>query len=584
MAGIAPGNVEKSFWIPSSGGSIFVCHHSPAPRPCPRHVFVMCPPFGEEKNKSQRLYVELARAIAARGNAVYRFDFSGTADSSGSFEKAVLADWQKNLDDVVGLARAEHPDCALGLIGLRFGCALTALASAGATRVRRLIHIAPVIDVPRFLKRTLRGKLVKELLTNGRVNSKRLAGEDGTSQPVIDLDGFPLARRLEQELMGLGVPDGGTLSATNILIVHAARNPKLTEDENALHGHYAKAGAEVSVRKVAAEPYWSVHGIPPFDVIVRTIVDWIGVEGAPEGRNAHHARTGGGAPSPSRHYSIATGDGREIAVDVGGNDARISAVLHVPGGWKGPSDAAVVMLHGWAGYRIGPHQMLVSAAREFCRRGYLAVRIDVRGRGNSGGEVGDTSVQTMREDAGAAVRYLHAHYKPGRLVLLGQCAAGNAILGADEADGFVVWSAPPVDQSIRAKLRKMRFVLRQYLAKASRGETWLKLARGELNSALIREALVGHFRRGAMPAGSGAQQLAGNRLSGKPCLMIYGELDPDAKPARAMLGALCRRAGLATEFRIIRGANHSFYSLAWEKEVIDSTADWLARHFGQHSR
>jgi hypothetical protein len=35
------------------------------------------------------------------------------------------------------------------------------------------------------------------------------------------------------------------------------------------------------------------------------------------------------------------------------------------------------------------------------------------------------------------------------------------------------------------------------------------------------------------------------------------------------------------EFYVVHGANHAFYSLAWEREVIVKTAQWLGERYAR---
>jgi pimeloyl-ACP methyl ester carboxylesterase len=60
-------------------------------------------------------------------------------------------------------------------------------------------------------------------------------------------------------------------------------------------------------------------------------------------------------------------------------------------------------------------------------------------------------------------------------------------------------------------------------------------------------------------------------------LFIHGTNDPETATAKAGYTALCSRAGIPYEVHDIAGANHSFYGLAWEREVLDLTEAWVAR-------
>ncbi|MBA4386555.1 MAG: hypothetical protein C0404_01160 [Verrucomicrobia bacterium] len=575
-------NLEEHFWIDSGGVPFFVCVHRAGGEKAKRGAFVMCPPFGEEKNKSQRLYVELARNLAACGFDVVRPDHSCTGDSPGSFEKSSIQTWRHNVQEAIRFCRNEDPDQPIGLLGLRFGAAMAATVAELDPEIKWLILLAPIADVPAFFRRTLRSKLVKEMMTSGHVSSRRQQLEKDAESRTIDMDGFAVTPSLYSEISAFEVCGRIKGFKGAILIVHASKNPRLTTDEKLLRDTYRTFNRNVSLVEVKAEPYWNVHGVPSFDGIIEAVVKWTS-------RKCHVRRWKGVAGVARDHRNepllvcvdrVGAGDGHEQIAKIDLPGGFLSGIVHVPDGWGGDkSGNAVVMVHGWAGYRIGPHQMLVAAAREFCRKGWLCLRIDARGRGNSSGQVEATDILSMREDAVYAVNFVREKFRADKVVALGQCRGGNAVLGAEEADGFVVWSAPPIDESLVSKVRKTRFMLQNYVAKAGSADTWWKLARGELNYALIIEAVLGHFKWGVTPKGSGVSELKGAGLAGKRTLMIYGENDPDTEPAEKSLMEFCSRTSLVAEFYTIPGANHSFYSLAWKKEVIDLTAKWLARYF-----
>jgi len=58
-------------------------------------------------------------------------------------------------------------------------------------------------------------------------------------------------------------------------------------------------------------------------------------------------------------------------------------------------------------------------------------------------------------------------------------------------------------------------------------------------------------------------------------IFIYGSADDEAAGAPEFYKQYCIDNAIPHAFHTIAGANHSFYSLEWEREVIDLTADWL---------
>jgi len=266
---------------------------------------------------------------------------------------------------------------------------------------------------------------------------------------------------------------------------------------------------------------------------------------------------------------------------------RLVGVLHEPeGAAKG---AGVVFIHGWAGYRGGPHRMFVEAARRLAGAGYHALRFDLRGRGDSTGEVAAADLDGMIEDARAARRFLREQTDVAATYWLGICSGGNVALGAasldKEADGLILWSTPlfaPYKRKSQEVARRGIFFV-DYARKLFRRETYAKLIRGRIRFDLVARILLG--RRKEPKAGRNPKDslrdvmgdLAGHH--GR-ALFIYGSRDDEAVGAPEFYEQFCREHGIPAAFHTIEGANHSYYSVAWENEVIERTLAWLEAAHG----
>ena len=264
---------------------------------------------------------------------------------------------------------------------------------------------------------------------------------------------------------------------------------------------------------------------------------------------------------------------------------RVLGVLHTPEGPMRPG--ALVFLHGWAGYRIGPHQMFTKAARQAADRGFACLRFDFRGRGDSQGDAEATTLSTMIEDAKRAVDVVCEETGAERVALIGDCSGSEVAIGAgtldERIDSLVLWSAPIVagDRS-EADAAKRRSIYSAYVRKLFRRETWSKLLGGRLQPGMILKALT----RGGKGAGEeGAesdreidwyQRFVG--FAGE-VMFIYGGNDPTTDSALEHYRELSRDAGRPLNHHIVEGANHAFYSLGWEQEVIEVTLDWLAGRY-----
>ncbi len=250
-------------------------------------------------------------------------------------------------------------------------------------------------------------------------------------------------------------------------------------------------------------------------------------------------------------------------------------------------DTGLVFLHGWAGYRIGPHQMFTKMARRARALGFPCLCFDFRGRGDSEGDAEDASLSTMITDTQAASRTLCEQAGVKRLVLVGVCSGGEVALGAGatiaEVDSMVLWSVPMVaaDRS-HSDRAKRTAIIWTYIQKFFRRETWAKLFAGALNFSMIKKALV----RGGKGEGEEStvedKEIDWHRrfieFRGE-MLYIYGSNDPTTPDCIAHYERLSRNAGRTFTHEIVEGANHSFYALTWEEEVLGASLAWLDEQY-----
>ena len=245
----------------------------------------------------------------------------------------------------------------------------------------------------------------------------------------------------------------------------------------------------------------------------------------------------------------------------------------------------IIFLHGWSGSRIGPHRMFVHAARRFGQQGYTCLRFDFRGRGDSDGETSSASIGSMIEDACAAANHLLGEESLDAVLHLGICSGGKVAIGAAATDprvrGLVLWSGEalgPLRSGSRNR-RKSGHNLRQYGAKLLRAATWRKLLRGGVRTDMVRKALTQHESPDHEEIQNEAVMLDNFRTFEGAVQFIYGTHDPDTRNAAEMYASYCRRNGIPAEFHAIDGANHSFYALEWEAEVLALTESWLQSMF-----
>ena len=262
-------------------------------------------------------------------------------------------------------------------------------------------------------------------------------------------------------------------------------------------------------------------------------------------------------------------------------------VLHQPA--PAPR-GALLFLHGWSGYRTGPHQMLTRAARHFGARGWASLRFDFAGRGDSEGDTQIATLATMRDDANVALKLLHDNVTNGPIIAVGLCSGCEIAVAAasENYDAIALWSAP-IFAALPAQAgqdKKRAANLGKYARKLLNPQTYLKIARGEVDTAAVGKAMKGgggaagknveSHEAGQLPPGFRARSLANWKNYKNPILQIYGDADPIAPDARAWYA---HHSASPPQVETVAGANHSFYGLQWEQRVFEFTENWLNQRF-----
>jgi pimeloyl-ACP methyl ester carboxylesterase len=267
--------------------------------------------------------------------------------------------------------------------------------------------------------------------------------------------------------------------------------------------------------------------------------------------------------------------------------ATLLGVLFTPDDASRARGTGIVFLHGWAGYRIGPHQMFTKMARRACAMGFPSLAFDFRGRGDSEGDAQKASISTMITDAQRAARTLVEQTGVRSVALVGVCSGGEVALGAGatipECDAMVLWSVPQVAADrTHSERAKRNAIFREYWSKLFRAATWRKLVSGALNFGMIRKAIV----RGGKGEGEESAP-EDERIDWRRrfiefrggILYLYGSNDPTTPDCIAYYARLSKEAGRTFRHHVIEGANHSFYSLKWEAEVLDESLRWLDERY-----
>ncbi|MEK5479626.1 alpha/beta hydrolase [Paenibacillus sp. FSL R5-0407] len=107
----------------------------------------------------------------------------------------------------------------------------------------------------------------------------------------------------------------------------------------------------------------------------------------------------------------------------------------------------VVICHGFVGSRIGVDRLFVKTARDLANEGYLVVRFDYIGCGESSGEYGREGIDSMIAQTRAVLDYALSigDIDPTRVTLIGHSLGGAVALLTAARDrrvkNLILWSA-----------------------------------------------------------------------------------------------------------------------------------------------
>lgn len=263
---------------------------------------------------------------------------------------------------------------------------------------------------------------------------------------------------------------------------------------------------------------------------------------------------------------------------------RLVGVLAEPGPEVESAEVAAVLVHGWGSYRAGPHAMLIKLARALAESGVPTLRFDLRGRGDSEGDYFETDLDGMIADCVAAGTLVRRETGRDALAAVGLCSGGNVIIGAatlaPEFVKLVPISTLPFQSHKKASQERRRTLaaLASYARKLLRPETYGKLFRGEVHFDLVRKAVAGG--EGGTEGGRNRKESSRDIVAAfarypGALLFLYGGADAEGDEGRRHYEAFSREHGIRAAFHVVDGANHNFYSLAWEREVIDETVRFV---------
>lgn len=457
--------------------------HRPAAEPADIGL-VIVPPFGYEAICAQRSLRHLAEQGARAGLITVRFDLDGCGDSAGDdLEPDRVDAWLASISDACDLAR--HAGAArIVLAGVRLGALLAIHAGGRRDDVAGLVAIALPASGKAFLRE---GRALQMAL--GLATPPNRA--DARDESVQELVGFALTEPTRTALAQMA-PDSTTRRpAPAVLLLD--RDDLAGNDTWAVH--LRGLGAEVAQQRLPG--YVEMVLDPHRAQVPQAILD---------AAVAFAAQRPPLATAPSRapvvefraQAEIAMGDAT-VTEEVASIDDCLRGIVTRP--QDGAPRRALILLNAGGIGHIGPNRLSVEFARELATRGYLVLRVDQSGIGDSdtrkdGVENTVYSEQAV-DDVGVAVAWVR-RTGVSNIAVAGLCSgAYHALKAAQAAQPIdIVVAINPLTFDYKPGM-PLDFAAFRVTADAARynssmrsTQSWRKLLRGQVDVRRVVRVLA----------------------------------------------------------------------------------------------
>lgn len=279
----------------------------------------------------------------------------------------------------------------------------------------------------------------------------------------------------------------------------------------------------------------------------------------------------------------------ERAMVLGSSRSLVGIATLPPGGVDRDRPALIVLNAGHV-HRVGPHRLHVQLNRRMAERGFVALRFDFSGIGDSAARADSLPFEKSAplevreamdelERATGSRRFCIAGLSSGALLSLAAAVADPRVVGAcmmnphgfGEADEWL-------SHVERLSLGRI------YARNVFQPESWRKLLTGKTNyrrlaSALWYKVAPRRRRAGVAAVVERARPVLADLLKlDARVLMLFSEKDRGLENFDEILGAgWRRRLGRNAEVAILPGANHTFARPADLRAAIDTIERWMLR-------
>jgi alpha-beta hydrolase superfamily lysophospholipase len=579
---------RNPLYFPSGERTLFGWLDCPDATVSPTVGVVICRPFGYESLCAYAGIRAFADAAAALGMPVLCFDYAGTGDSEDIGPQVDQIDlWRRDVLAAIAELQRRTGVAQVCLLGFRLGALLAALAASDCEQVTALVAVAPVVSGRRYL-RELRVSRLASYRNASAVAPVRGATDVERAETAggLEANGATLSAATVTSLSQIDLTTRQLPPRVNILIIDRADIPAARSWSEKLDATGTRQQYRVLpgfIEMMMTAPH--LGAIP--DQMLAAARDWLSqyqLADAIADRISRGTQSEGDASVVLRLAGSESAQSPlvERPVIFCDEPELFGIVTEPPPGEL--RRRGVILLNSAADHHIGPSRLYVSLARRWARRGYVVLRMDLAGLGDSETRGGcarnDVFPAGAVDDIRAAIEFLRRRYAVRELTLAGLCSgAYHALQGAIAglpAQRVLLINPRNFSWKAGMKLDDVQlFEVAQYPAlyqsRLLSTHYWKRLLSGRVN---VRRVLKVYVRRAWLAIEPTLRNTA-RRLSihlsddlgseleqldarGVRVVFAFARGDGGDELLRVLAGSSLRRLGQACRIHIIDGADHGF--------------------------
>jgi alpha-beta hydrolase superfamily lysophospholipase len=495
---VSGSTAAKPIYFDSGGDKLFGWLHEPIGGQTANVGLVICKPFGYEVMCSHMSLRAFADSAAEIGVPALRFDYCGTGDSADIEPEAdQLQVWTKDVLAAIAELQRRTGIERVCLFGLRLGALLAVLAASQSKSVSSLVLIAPVISGRRYLRELRMTQLAAQLGRDPVDSTENTTGEGKSAATASSefsgytLSAATLAALVQVDLAMLAPP------ASDMLIIDADNHPGSRGWADALGAQHIQV-KYLTLPGLVGMLITAPHFAQVPHEMIAAMKDWLRLflerENSPRHIGNHWHLGGASAVSPSI-LCVRTGDNDTVTERpvIFTTDAALFGIVTEPHAGE-VRRRAVILLNPGADCHIGANRMHVSLARRWARRGYIVLRMDLAGLGDSGKRPGQPDNEVFSpaalDDVRAAIEFVRNRYGASDITLGGLCSGAyhslraavaalpvNRILLVNPENYFWQKGMSLGDLQLADVVRNPSV----YRARVRSGAAWIRLLSGNVN-------------------------------------------------------------------------------------------------------